>query len=67
MMTGRENLVIFNLMKGYFLRRHPLFFNTKNLRKPLRYSFPVFLGYITIGIAFGLLVTDAGYLVALPR
>jgi len=27
----------------------------------LRYSFPVFLGYTTIGIAFGLLVTDAGY------
>ena len=31
------------------------------LTSALRYSFPVFLGYITIGIAFGLLVTDAGY------
>jgi 4-azaleucine resistance transporter AzlC len=27
----------------------------------LRYSFPVFLGYAAIGIAFGLLLTDAGY------
>jgi 4-azaleucine resistance transporter AzlC len=26
-----------------------------------RYSFPVFLGYTAIGIAFGLLLTDAGY------
>jgi 4-azaleucine resistance transporter AzlC len=27
----------------------------------LRYSFPVFLGYIAIGVAFGLLLVDAGY------
>ncbi|MDR1930732.1 MAG: AzlC family ABC transporter permease [Treponema sp.] len=27
----------------------------------LKYSFPVFLGYITIGIAFGLFTADAGY------
>ncbi|MDR2402647.1 MAG: AzlC family ABC transporter permease [Spirochaetaceae bacterium] len=27
----------------------------------LRYSFPVFLGYMAIGIAFGLLLVDAGY------
>jgi 4-azaleucine resistance transporter AzlC len=27
----------------------------------LKYSVPVFLGYITIGIAFGLLLVDAGY------
>jgi 4-azaleucine resistance transporter AzlC len=27
----------------------------------LKYSFPVFLGYTAIGIAFGLLMTDAGY------
>jgi 4-azaleucine resistance transporter AzlC len=30
-------------------------------RAALKYSFPVFLGYITIGIAFGLLLVDAGY------
>jgi 4-azaleucine resistance transporter AzlC len=29
--------------------------------KALRYSFPVLLGYFTIGSAFGLLVADAGY------
>jgi len=39
----------------------PLFFNTSILTSALRFSFPVFLGYTTIGIAFGLLVTDAGY------
>ena len=60
MMTDTENIVIFNLMKGYSTR-HSLFFDTKNLTRALRYSFPVFLGYVTIGIAFGLLVTDAGY------
>jgi 4-azaleucine resistance transporter AzlC len=27
----------------------------------IKYSFPVFLGYITIGIAFGLVVVEAGY------
>ena len=27
----------------------------------IRYSIPVLLGYLTIGIAFGLLITDAGY------
>jgi 4-azaleucine resistance transporter AzlC len=27
----------------------------------VRYSFPVFLGYMAIGIAFGLLLVDAGY------
>jgi 4-azaleucine resistance transporter AzlC len=27
----------------------------------VRYSFPVFLGYMAIGVAFGLLLTDAGY------
>jgi len=48
-------------MQGSSPRRHPLFFNAKNLTQALRYSFPVFLGYVTIGIAFGLLVTDAGY------
>jgi 4-azaleucine resistance transporter AzlC len=31
------------------------------LTRALKYSFPVFLGYITIGIAFGLLTVDAGY------
>jgi len=41
--------------------RPALFLNTKILIEALRYSFPVFLGYTTIGIAFGLLVTDAGY------
>jgi 4-azaleucine resistance transporter AzlC len=41
--------------------RFALFSNTKILIEALRYSFPVFLGYTTIGIAFGLLVTDAGY------
>jgi 4-azaleucine resistance transporter AzlC len=29
--------------------------------RALRYSFPVFLGYIAIGVAFGLLLADAGY------
>jgi 4-azaleucine resistance transporter AzlC len=29
--------------------------------RALRYSFPVLLGYIAIGVAFGLLLTDAGY------
>ncbi|MDR1250257.1 MAG: AzlC family ABC transporter permease, partial [Treponema sp.] len=29
--------------------------------RALKYSFPVFLGYIAIGVAFGLLLTDAGY------
>ena len=48
-------------MKGSSPRLHPLFFNTKIITQALRYSFPVFLGYTTIGIAFGLLVTDAGY------
>jgi len=43
------------------LQRHSLLYNTKILTDALRYSFPVFLGYTTIGIAFGLLVTDAGY------
>jgi len=60
MMTDTENFVILYLMKGSSTR-HSLFFNTKNMTRALRYSFPVFLGYITIGIAFGLLVTDAGY------
>jgi len=60
-MTDTENPVIFNLMKGSSTRRHSFFFNTKNLTRALRYSFPVFLGYVTIGLAFGLLVTDAGY------
>jgi len=41
--------------------RLALSLNTKILTEALRYSFPVFLGYTTIGIAFGLLVTDAGY------
>jgi 4-azaleucine resistance transporter AzlC len=27
----------------------------------VRYSFPVFLGYMAIGVAFGLLLVDAGY------
>jgi 4-azaleucine resistance transporter AzlC len=31
------------------------------LPEALKYSFPVFLGYITIGIAFGLFAVDAGY------
>jgi 4-azaleucine resistance transporter AzlC len=31
------------------------------LARALKYSFPVFLGYITIGIAFGLLAVDASY------
>jgi 4-azaleucine resistance transporter AzlC len=29
--------------------------------KALRYTFPVLLGYLAIGIAFGLLMADAGY------
>jgi 4-azaleucine resistance transporter AzlC len=29
--------------------------------RALKYSFPVFLGYITIGIAFGLFAVDSGY------
>jgi 4-azaleucine resistance transporter AzlC len=29
--------------------------------KALRYSFPVLVGYLTIGCAFGLLMADAGY------
>jgi 4-azaleucine resistance transporter AzlC len=29
--------------------------------RALRYSLPVFLGYIAIGVAFGLLLADAGY------
>jgi 4-azaleucine resistance transporter AzlC len=29
--------------------------------KAVKYSFPVFLGYIAIGVAFGLLLVDAGY------
>ena len=29
--------------------------------KAFRYSIPVLLGYVTIGIAFGLLLSDAGY------
>jgi 4-azaleucine resistance transporter AzlC len=33
----------------------PVFF------RALKYSVPVFLGYITIGIAFGLLLVDSGY------
>jgi 4-azaleucine resistance transporter AzlC len=61
MMTDTKNLVRLNLMKESSSRRHSIFFNTKNLTQALRYSFPVFLGYVTIGIAFGLLVTDAGY------
>jgi len=48
-------------MKGFSPERHPFFFNSTILTGALRYSFPVFLGYTTIGIAFGLLVTDAGY------
>lgn len=31
------------------------------LRRALSYSFPVFLGYLAIGVAFGLLLVDAGY------
>ncbi|MDL2230125.1 AzlC family ABC transporter permease [Treponema sp. OttesenSCG-928-L16] len=31
------------------------------LADALRFSFPVFLGYIAIGIAFGLMLVDAGY------
>jgi len=48
-------------VNGSSPRPHPLFLNTRILTRALRYSFPVFLGYSTIGIAFGLLVTDAGY------
>jgi 4-azaleucine resistance transporter AzlC len=48
-------------MKDSSPGRHPFFFNSTILTRALRYSFPVFLGYTTIGIAFGLLVTDAGY------
>jgi 4-azaleucine resistance transporter AzlC len=33
----------------------------KTFTAAVRYSFPVFLGYMTIGIAFGLLLADAGY------
>jgi 4-azaleucine resistance transporter AzlC len=32
-----------------------------NFTGALKYSFPVFLGYTAIGIAFGLLLVDAGY------
>jgi 4-azaleucine resistance transporter AzlC len=31
------------------------------LRRALQFSFPVFLGYITSGIAFGLVLSDTGY------
>ncbi|MDR2181260.1 MAG: AzlC family ABC transporter permease [Treponema sp.] len=31
------------------------------LKAALKYSFPVFLGYLTIGIAFGLVVVEAGF------
>jgi len=37
------------------MRSNRLFFDA------LRYSFPVLLGYLAIGVAFGLLITDAGY------
>jgi 4-azaleucine resistance transporter AzlC len=34
---------------------------SRTFLRALRYSFPVFLGYMAIGIAFGLLLADAGY------
>ncbi|MDR2633169.1 MAG: AzlC family ABC transporter permease [Treponema sp.] len=36
-------------------------FYSSLLRQALRYSVPVLLGYVAIGIAFGLLLVDAGY------
>ena len=39
----------------FTVQRQGLFF------KALRYSFPVFLGYLAIGSAFGFLIADAGY------
>ena len=36
--------------------------NRKILFAAFKYSIPVLLGYVTIGIAFGLLLSDAGYL-----
>ena len=37
-------------------------FNSSNLViRALKYSVPVLLGYMAIGIAFGLLIVDAGY------
>jgi 4-azaleucine resistance transporter AzlC len=45
------------------IREQPM--NAQNKRglftRALTYSFPVLLGYLAIGIAFGLLMTDAGY------
>jgi 4-azaleucine resistance transporter AzlC len=35
--------------------------NTGSFISAVRYSFPVFLGYIAIGVAFGLLLVNAGY------
>lgn len=36
-------------------------FHSKLFMQALRYSVPVLLGYVAIGIAFGLLLVDAGY------
>ncbi|MDR0718632.1 MAG: AzlC family ABC transporter permease [Treponema sp.] len=41
------------------MTRHRL--NTRLFRSAFKYSIPVLLGYLTIGIAFGLLVTGSGY------
>jgi 4-azaleucine resistance transporter AzlC len=35
--------------------------SSRSFTHALRYSFPVLLGYLAIGIAFGLLLADAGY------
>ncbi|MDR2109753.1 MAG: AzlC family ABC transporter permease, partial [Spirochaetaceae bacterium] len=38
-----------------------ILFMSRILTSALRYSIPVLLGYLTIGIAFGLMMADAGY------
>jgi 4-azaleucine resistance transporter AzlC len=40
---------------------NPFLFRPRILAAALRYSVPVLLGYLAIGVAFGLMLVDAGY------